>query len=55
MRECEGFGYEETLKELKALYPDDEEDMDEGSGMPNAIRSMLGCNTAVEALGSMIW
>ena len=60
MRDVEGFSYDKTLDELKMLYPaDDEVDEDpeeEGlSGVPDAIRSMLSCRTAIEALGSMIW
>lgn len=54
LREVEGFGYKETLEELKSLYPDDD-DMEEGSNIPDAIRQMLTCEPAVEALGAMIW
>ncbi|KAI5122644.1 hypothetical protein M0805_008727 [Coniferiporia weirii] len=55
LREVEGFKYKETLEELKSLYPDDENDMEEGAGIPDAIREMLICEPAVEALGAMIW
>ncbi|KAH8113753.1 DNA mismatch repair protein Msh6 [Phellopilus nigrolimitatus] len=54
LREVEGFKYKETLEELKQLYPDDEDDM-EGAGIPEAIREMVTCEPAVEALGAMIW
>ncbi len=71
LRDCEGLSYENTLKELKTLYPangkGDEEEMDEDGefyqckrlgltkAVPEAIRKMISCNTAIEALGSMIW
>ena len=48
-------GWEETLEELKKLYPDDDDAMEEGSAIPDAIRDMLTCKPAVEALGSIIW
>ncbi|KAI0761142.1 DNA mismatch repair protein Msh6 [Irpex lacteus] len=65
LRESEGFSFEDTIKELKVLYPKgEEEDNDadmEGiphglsASVPEAIRSMIMYNGAVEALGSMIW
>ncbi|TFK46819.1 DNA mismatch repair protein Msh6 [Heliocybe sulcata] len=61
LRECEGFDYNATLKELKNLYPpaDDEVAMMEddalGSGVPGAIRSMVPSRNAMLALGAMIW
>lgn len=55
LREVEGFGYKQTLDELKKLYPDGEDDMEEGANVPDAIREMLTSEPAVEALGSMIW
>ncbi|KAH9922892.1 DNA mismatch repair protein Msh6 [Amylocystis lapponica] len=62
LRESEGFAYEKTLKELKKLYPvteDDDELEDASHGLstavPEAIREMVGCKCAIEALGSMIW
>lgn len=54
LRECEGFNFEQTLEELKTLFPDGENDM-EGAKIPEAIRVMLTCKSAVEALGSLIW
>lgn len=56
-------GYEETLKEVKELYPpeedDDGDDMDSdeglGASVPQSIRDMVGCKGAIEALGGMIW
>lgn len=54
----EGFGYDKTLDELKALYgTSGEETMDDDdlSLIPTAIRDMLGCTNAIEALGSMMW
>lgn len=62
LRECEGLTYEKTLKELKKLYPastDDDDLSDAAHGLstavPEAIREMAGCKSAIEALGSMIW
>jgi DNA mismatch repair protein MSH6 len=58
LRESEGFGYNETLVELKTIYPaedtmDDEEIL--GEAVPQSIRDMLWCKSAMEALGVMIW
>ncbi|THH03935.1 hypothetical protein EW145_g5888 [Phellinidium pouzarii] len=55
LREVEGFKYKETLEELRILYPDNGDDMEEGAGIPDAIREMLTNEPAVEALGAMIW
>jgi DNA mismatch repair protein MSH6 len=64
LRNCEGFGYQETLTELKQLYPDDEgdddADMEEREAtlsktVPKSIRDMVDSKGAIEALGSMIW
>ncbi|KAL5499193.1 MSH6 [Sanghuangporus vaninii] len=55
LREVEGFGYKQTLEELKTLYPDSEDDMEEGGNIPGAIRDMLTSEPAVIALGAMIW
>ena len=54
----EGFGYDKTLNELKSLYDANGEDImddDDYSLFPTAIRDMLGCKNAIEALGSMMW
>lgn len=37
------------------MYPDDPDDMEEGNGIPEVIRDMMGHKGAMEALGSMIW
>ena len=58
LRDVEGFTYDKTLSELKALYParsEDDMDDDDYSGVPTAIRDMLGHKNAIEALGSMMW
>ncbi|KAF8155583.1 muts domain V-domain-containing protein [Crassisporium funariophilum] len=68
MRSVEGFGYEETLEELKTIYgasgdavmqdADEEEEGGEGllpAGVPEPIREMGREKLAIEALGSMIW
>ncbi|THH32610.1 hypothetical protein EUX98_g1558 [Antrodiella citrinella] len=58
----EGMDYDKTVQELNSLYPtgEDDADMDDNvhglsSSVPEAIRTMIGCKAAVEALGSMIW
>lgn len=61
LRDCEGFDYDSTIRELKGLYPPIEEEdamMEDdalGSGVPDAIRAMIPSKTAIIALGSMIW
>ncbi|KAH9917640.1 DNA mismatch repair protein Msh6 [Epithele typhae] len=62
LRDSEGLKYQETIKELKKLYPKDEED-DEladnphglSTAVPEAIRRLLPHEVAIEALGAMIW
>ncbi|KAI0822933.1 DNA mismatch repair protein Msh6 [Trametes gibbosa] len=62
LRESEGFKYNDTIKELKKLYPADEDDdemADNPHGLtkavPEPIRKMLPHHEAIEALGAMIW
>jgi len=62
LRSIEGFDYEATLREIKALFPPDEDhnvdDTDKyllPSSVPDCIREMGGDQSAIEALGSMIW
>ncbi|KAJ7105743.1 muts domain V-domain-containing protein [Mycena crocata] len=61
LREVEGFGYDDTMRELRKLYPAiDEDDMDDDdvvlpSSVPEPIREMMGSRSAIESLGSMIW
>ncbi len=58
LRDVEGFDYDKTLSELKSLYAANDEDAmddDDYSLVPAAIRDMLGCKNAIEALGSMMW
>ena len=58
LRDVEGFSYDKTLSELKSLYAangEDSMDDDDYSLFPTAIRDMLGCKNAIEALGSMMW
>lgn len=62
LREVEGFGYEETLRELRTLYPVEEDEMADDSeeqllpmSVPDPIRDMADSHNAIEALGAMIW
>ena len=60
LRESEGFGYDQTLTEVKNLYPandpdDIEDDETLNETVPQSIRDMVGCKGAMEALGAMIW
>ncbi|KIJ36317.1 hypothetical protein M422DRAFT_261267 [Sphaerobolus stellatus SS14] len=55
LRPSEGFRYNETVDQLKEMFPDDDDAMYEGQGVPEAIREMLGHKDAIEALGAMIW
>ena len=62
LRESEGLKYQATIKELKKLYPkqdDDDEMADNPHGLSNAvpepIRNMLPYEGAIEALGAVIW
>ncbi len=61
LRAVEGFGYDETLKELKSLYPAEEGQMDDDDerllpvSVPQTIRDMADSQPAMEALGAMIW
>jgi DNA mismatch repair protein MSH6 len=58
LREVEGFKFDETLTELKKFYStgeDAEMDEDDLSYVPDAIRELLGCKDAIEAIGAMMW
>ncbi|KAJ7929330.1 muts domain V-domain-containing protein [Mycena leptocephala] len=60
LREVEGFGFDQTMVELRKLYPaTDDDDMADDivlpSSVPEPIREMMGSRTAIESLGSMIW
>jgi DNA mismatch repair protein MSH6 len=60
LRDVEGFGYDQTIQQLNQLYPvEDADAMDEddslNANVPQSIREMAGCKSAIEALGSMIW
>jgi hypothetical protein len=37
------------------MFPDDPDEMEEGNGIPEAIKDMMGNRDAIEALGAMIW
>ena len=57
----EGFGYEETLDEVKKLYPAETDNMDDDDervlpiSAPKPIREMADSKNAIKALGNMIW
>jgi DNA mismatch repair protein MSH6 len=62
LREVEGFGYDQTMAELRKLYPatDEDGDMDDDdavlpASVPEPIREMIGSRSATRSLGSMIW
>jgi DNA mismatch repair protein MSH6 len=58
MRPSEAWSYEQTLKELGAIYGVPNADADDlmlGDEVPEAISSMLGCRGAIEALGGTVW
>ncbi|KIJ41375.1 hypothetical protein M422DRAFT_172322, partial [Sphaerobolus stellatus SS14] len=55
LRPSEGFKYDEAVYQLKEMFHDDDDAMEEGQGLPEAIREMLGHKETIEALGGMIW
>ncbi|KAJ7184166.1 hypothetical protein C8R46DRAFT_1063114 [Mycena filopes] len=61
LRDVEGLSYDQTLVELRKIYPPaDEDGMDDDDvvlpvSVPDPIREMMGSPTAIESLGSMIW
>ncbi|KAH7923446.1 DNA mismatch repair protein Msh6 [Leucogyrophana mollusca] len=60
LRDVEGFTYEQTVKELNEMFTGEEDDasMEDGvlvDTVPQGIRDMAGCKTAMEALGAMAW
>ncbi|PFH50600.1 hypothetical protein AMATHDRAFT_80735 [Amanita thiersii Skay4041] len=62
LRTVEGFDYQQTIEELRRLYPlqeDTEMDYDADcilpSSVPEPIREMVDSKLAIQSLGSMIW
>ncbi|KAI4525062.1 DNA mismatch repair protein Msh6 [Schizophyllum commune Loenen D] len=58
LRDVEGFTYPDTIEELRKLYPDQDDAMDDGGlpeTVPQSIRDVAHSQQAMEALGSMIW
>ncbi|KAI6043995.1 muts domain V-domain-containing protein [Pisolithus marmoratus] len=61
LRDVEGYTFEQTVKELNELFSEDAEDdrmsadSELSSSVPQSIRDMVGCKTAIEALGAMTW
>ncbi|KAL1746027.1 muts domain V-domain-containing protein [Schizophyllum fasciatum] len=58
LRDVEGFSYPDTIEELRKLYPDQDDAMDDGGlpeTVPQSIRDVAHSQQAMEALGSMIW
>jgi DNA mismatch repair protein MSH6 len=61
LRTVEGFNYDQTLEQLKTLFPPsgNDEDMEDDNPLPDSvpesIREMVSYPKAIEALGNMIW
>ncbi|KAK2461207.1 hypothetical protein APHAL10511_006734 [Amanita phalloides] len=64
LRTVEGFDYEQTIEELRKLYPSSDEDhpIEDGGddcvlppAVPKPIREMSSSKLTVQALGTMIW
>ncbi|EKM76737.1 hypothetical protein AGABI1DRAFT_78171 [Agaricus bisporus var. burnettii JB137-S8] len=61
LRTVEGFDYDQTMEQLKTLFPPGDEDMeDDGddalpASVPESIREMASYPKAIESLGCMIW
>lgn len=61
LRDVEGYTFEQTIKELNEIFSEGMEDGmmctdgELSSSVPQSIRDMAGCKTAVEALGAMTW
>ncbi|KAI6168433.1 DNA mismatch repair protein Msh6 [Pisolithus thermaeus] len=61
LRDVEGYTFEQTIKELNEIFSDGTEDdsvctdSELSSSVPQSIRDMAGCRTAIEALGAMTW
>ncbi|KAG6333930.1 hypothetical protein ID866_5162 [Astraeus odoratus] len=61
LRDVEGYTFEQTIKELNLMFSgkveDDAmcEDGELSTAVPESIREMAGCKTAMEALGAMAW
>lgn len=55
LRTVEGYDYEATLNELKALYPPKKDDETAVADLPEAIHSLVDNECAIMALGAMIW
>ena len=53
----EGYSYEDTLKQLNAMFGGDD-NMDEGAlndAVPQGIKDVCGYKDAIIALGSTLW
>ncbi|KAI6019884.1 muts domain V-domain-containing protein [Pisolithus orientalis] len=61
LRDVEGYTFEQTIKELNEIFSEGAEDdgmcaeTELSSSVPQSIRDMTGCKTAIEALGAMSW
>ncbi|KAH6917837.1 DNA mismatch repair protein msh6 [Coprinopsis sp. MPI-PUGE-AT-0042] len=63
LRDVEGFKYDQTLEELKTLFPSGGDSMEEDAdgedllpaSVPESIRQMASDRSSMEALGDMIW
>lgn len=61
LRTVEGFDYDQTMEQLKTLFPPGDEDMEADgddalpASVPESIREMASYPKAIESLGCMIW
>jgi DNA mismatch repair protein MSH6 len=61
LRTVEGLDYDQTMEQLKTLFPSEDEDMEDAgdhvlpASVPESIREMSSYPKAIESLGCMIW
>ncbi|KAH7886999.1 muts domain V-domain-containing protein [Phlebopus sp. FC_14] len=61
LRDVEGFTYKQTITELNAMFSAEEEnaamdgDGEMNAAVPQSIKDMAGCKSAIEALGAITW
>jgi DNA mismatch repair protein MSH6 len=61
LRSVEGLDYDQTMAQLKTLFPSEDEDMEDDSdnvlptSVPESIREMSSYPRTIESLGCMVW